>query len=54
LKVEDLIKEMEDERSIRINEIRDAHVGSAEWFYLEGAITTLANLLYFYLVKKGE
>jgi len=52
--VKELIDEMEDERHIRIEEIKGVAVGSSVWFYLEGAITTIANLLYFYSVKKGE
>ena len=52
--VKELVKEIEEERSIRIKEIKRVTVGSSAWFYLEGAITNLANLLYFYSVNKEE
>lgn len=52
--VKDLVDEIEEERSLRIDDIKSVDIGSPAWFYLEGTITTLTDLLYFYYVKKEE
>lgn len=52
--VKKLLEEIEEERSLRISEIKDATIGSSAWFYLEGTITTLTDLLYFYFAQKEE
>ena len=50
-----IIKEIERVRSIRMNEIRDVDINKSElWAYLEGAITTLTDLLYSYYISEEE
>ena len=52
--IKTIIDEIERVRSVRLDEIRDVPVTERTWSYLEGAITTLTDLLYFYYIKKEE
>ena len=50
------IDEIKRIRNIRLDELRDVEINKSEfmWAYLEGAITTLTDLMYSYYLDKEE